>query len=292
METSTRKPAWGSGRSRRTTRDSSISNSVIAATPTRSQKLFPPPSTHNPSGQISRGKYHQVQQQGTPLTSPATVCRPTRSRDDVKQPRFKGFHNAFIDAEPVIPQSPVISKDENMEEDEGWDPFLTSMKPSDSLDVDSRDPGKEKWEEPGREVDEQDLMVDEEGVDWGEEVRLFPLMENKLISGLTQLRRIVFTHMSPQNDELTLHILLSTAIPSQTSREMHAYKAACQVILETCGTKHGHTPYFDDSGSGDVIHKIADAFVIVGSILTRAGCVRYFFLVRLQRFVVHQPKFQ
>jgi hypothetical protein len=53
---------------------------------------------------------------------------------------------------------------------------------------------------------------------------------------------------------------------------------ACQVILQTCGARHDRTRDFDDSEwEATVIHKVANAFVSVGGILGRAGCVRCLF---------------
>lgn len=86
--------------------------------------------------------------------------RATRSGEDAKQPRFKGFHNAFVAAEPVMTQSMVSGKEGNTEESQRRDPFLTPMKSNAPRNVDNRDSGDGKWKEKGGEVDEEDFPID------------------------------------------------------------------------------------------------------------------------------------
>ncbi|KAF8498812.1 hypothetical protein JB92DRAFT_2983879 [Gautieria morchelliformis] len=173
METSTRKPSWGSVRSRRIVEDPFVAGSALAATLTRAPGQFRTPATNHPVSLEKNDKDQYVGDSG-PLSSPTSRYKATRP-------------------------------DENA----------------------------------------------------------------------LQLRRIVFTHVAPRNDALTLHILLSTPIPPETPHmERHAYTTACQVILETCGARHGHTQYSDDSEwEANVLHKVADAFVTVGGVLSRTGCI-------------------
>lgn len=103
-------------------------------------------------------------------------------------------------------------------------------------------------------------------------------------SHATQLRRIVFTHITPQTDSLTLHTLLSTPLPPDSaSKHKQAYASACQVILETCGLRYGHAHYPEDSQwETVVVDKVASAFVTISGLLSETKCVRIYLSIQRQ----------
>lgn len=314
METSTRKPSLGSVRPRRMVKNPSM---TAAETPTHVQSAFPLPSTSHSARRTTRLRSHLEGYSG-PLSSPTNG----EYRAEVKQPQFKGFHNTFIHADPVIAMSPANDRDGSPEENRRSDPFLTPIKAKANTDHDVyvRDigSGNEKgaeidgqsrsdwWEEQDAQngelggtgedilmaVDQSDGELSlqpvgrmneaaafENDLDCSEEVRVLSyiccLPDERAHNCYIQLRQIIFTHVAPRNNELTLHILFSTAIPQETSMEKQAYMAACQIILQTCGARHDRTQDVGDSEwEATVIHKVANAFTILVDILGRTGCVR------------------
>ncbi|KAF8508578.1 hypothetical protein BU17DRAFT_99657 [Hysterangium stoloniferum] len=302
METSTRKPAWGSVRSKRVAKDSSAFNIAASETPTRTRLPFPPSTMKRNSRPLLAKKDQQnqvVEEGGGPMSSP-TSDRRSRARDESRNLRFKGFHNAFTDTQPVV-ESPTRAKKRNTEDNCISNPFYM---PAGGMDNDQdqdvywpmADKGKGKavevdfdmnmsqnghnrnsaphsspakdmvdkdvaesggiYMESNERADDEEML--EEGIDWGEE-----------------LRRLVFTHTAPLQRVLTLQMLFSTALPSETSfQARQAYTAACQTILEMCGANHGHTYHIEDSEwEEEVVDKVANAFVTIADILCSAGCI-------------------
>ena len=127
METSTRKPTWGSARSRRVSNLPSA-RSVIAATPTRTHTLFPPPSTSRVKHHILRYKdQHPNQNEDDSwglFSSPTSGHKPGRLSQAVRDPEFKGFHNAFVDSAPVLSRSPKNGRKGETKGADGGDLFL------------------------------------------------------------------------------------------------------------------------------------------------------------------------
>ncbi|KAF8583883.1 hypothetical protein K439DRAFT_1661015 [Ramaria rubella] len=301
IETSVRKPTWGSAsvRSRRIMRDSL----QPVETPTRAREALPPPSTSRTVGQVppqqvqhKHGSQARIRDNDEgPMSSP-TSAHIMRADGEMKQPRFKGFHNAFTDSGPVFPRIHTRPKEKeaNIEEHPGSDPFFM---PHENKDVIMQDPADDKGK--GKEVDagfghdeddgdahtletrnlgQCDMANKDEGqvpfLDSGSGMEE-GVAANEDIDWGEELRRIVFTHIAPRNDVLTIHILLSHILPQELAiQEKHAYAAACQVILEKCGATHGYTECLDNSEwEADVLDKVASAFVTLGDILGRAGCI-------------------
>jgi hypothetical protein len=180
METSTRKPSWGSIRSRRIGKDPFIAGSALAATPTRAPGQFRTPAANHPVSLEDKDQY--VEDSG-PLSSPTSRYKATRPDEEARQPRFKGFHNAFIDSGSVMAQSPLRGKEGHIENHRS-DPFLAPVA-NDIQDLGKKGKGREvdeefqydSWEQGDihcrRDSGGENMMVVfEEGVDWGEEVGL------------------------------------------------------------------------------------------------------------------------
>jgi len=133
----------------------------------------------------------------------------------------------------------------------------------------------------GYKSEEQDLLEDgseeeEMAEDLGEEVSLI-LVTHVFLTQicLFQLRRIMFTHVAPENDMLTLQILFSTDLSStENPRDKEVYVTACRVILDTCGTRLDHLRDLQSVlREQEIVHKVSDVIVTIITILARNSSV-------------------
>jgi hypothetical protein len=155
METSTRKPLLGSVRSRHIAKNPSMS-AVATPTPTRAHGAFPLPSTRAARGTFLRkSRKNQPEGYSGPLSSPTSQYKTTRYGEDTNHPRFKGFHNAFVDAEPVMAKSLASGEGGSPEANQRSDPFLTPPKAKATVVHDGYVQDSAGGNEGGSEVDGQ-----------------------------------------------------------------------------------------------------------------------------------------
>ncbi|KIJ50505.1 hypothetical protein M422DRAFT_44310 [Sphaerobolus stellatus SS14] len=297
LETSSRKPTWGSVRARRI-RDMPPPSSM-AETPSRVLASQITSSSKRKLHQFypAKGKAPEVRAEDmeAQLSSP-TGDRRSRVRGDnanLKNPSFKGFHNAFDDSRAVMP-SPTRKKGRiDSDSHRNSDPFYGPSQADETgdivmqtprvdkgkareiytdiaenvdsherspdkaaMDVDVNNGGISEFQEANRMEEEEEFF---EGIDWREE-----------------LRRLVFSHITPSQEVLTLHMLFSTDLPPETTpEEKKAYITACRLILELCGTKLDHFP---DNGTllpeDEVVMMVSNAFVTMSALLAKHSCLQ------------------
>lgn len=123
METSARKPTWGSVRTRRIAKEVPAP-SCVAETPVRRPIQQSQLSLNKRSfGHASmKQKKKETRDDGDWSLSSPTRGNWNSDTIENKKLSFKGFHNAFTDTEPMV-TNPARRKGANISENPGSDPF-------------------------------------------------------------------------------------------------------------------------------------------------------------------------